>query len=164
MSRLVIEMTPKRLLRIGLGYLALIWAQVGGWALFAPRSFYDGYPGLGRTWVAVDGPYNEHLVRDVGALNLALVVVLVAAAISLQRSLVVTAALAALVWGVPHTLYHLLNRGDLTTSDYALSVGGLAVLSVVPLAILLTSGRSSPTPERAAASAIDGRETPADAR
>ena len=34
--------------------------------------FYDDFPGLGRSWVAADGPYNEHLVRDVGALNLAL--------------------------------------------------------------------------------------------
>ena len=38
-----------------------------------PAAFYDDFPGLGRMWVAPDGPYNQHLVRDVGELNLALV-------------------------------------------------------------------------------------------
>ena len=51
---------------------------VGLQALFAPRSFYDDFP-IGRGWVAMDGPYNQHLVRDVGSLNLALVVLVFAA-------------------------------------------------------------------------------------
>ena len=157
-------MNPTRWLRIGLGYLALVWAQVGGWALFAPRSFYDGYPGLGRTWVAVDGPYNEHLVRDVGALNLALVVVLVAAAITLSRPLVVTAALASLVWGVPHTLYHLFNRGELSTPDFVASVGGLALLSALPLVILATARRTTPNPANEAPAAADSTEETVGAR
>ncbi len=153
-------MNPTRWLRIGLGYLALLWAEVGAWALFAPRSFYDGFPGFGRTWVAVDGPYNEHLVRDVGALNLALVVVLVAAAITLSRPLVVSAALAALVWGVPHTLYHLFNRGPLSAADYAVSVGGLAFASALPLVILLTAARATPQPaSEAAPTASDAEPT-----
>ena len=45
---------------------------VGVWAQVFPRSFYDDFPSMGRVWVAVDGPYNEHLVRDVGGLQLAL--------------------------------------------------------------------------------------------
>ena len=44
-------------------------AVVGLWAAVAPQSFYDDFPGAGRHWVAVDGPYNEHLVRDVGVLT-----------------------------------------------------------------------------------------------
>src|SRR4051794_22378518 len=54
-------------------------AVVGLWASLAPRSFYDDFPGAGRQWVAVDGPYNEHLVRDVAVLELALLAVVVAA-------------------------------------------------------------------------------------
>jgi len=48
---------------------------VGFWALLAPRSFYDDFPGGGRSWVSALPPYNEHLVRDVGGLpsNLAVV-------------------------------------------------------------------------------------------
>jgi hypothetical protein len=39
------------------------------------------FPGAGRSWVAPDGPFNEHLARDVGVLNLALAVVTIAAAV-----------------------------------------------------------------------------------
>ena len=39
-----------------------------------PRSFFDDFP-LGRGWVVgAGGPYNEHLVRDVGVLFVALMV------------------------------------------------------------------------------------------
>jgi hypothetical protein len=40
------------------------------------------------------GPYNEHLVRDVGALNLALGVLLASAAILLERRLARVSLLA----------------------------------------------------------------------
>ncbi|MCH7789126.1 MAG: hypothetical protein IH940_06745, partial [Acidobacteria bacterium] len=87
-------MTRELGLRIALGYLAAMNALIGIWAQFFPRSFFDDFPGAGDAWVAVDGPYNEHLVRDVGAFGLALCVVLVAAIISLNRALVIAAALA----------------------------------------------------------------------
>ncbi len=58
-----------------LAVIAIGYAGVGAWAALAPRSFYDDFPGGGRHWVAVDGPFNEHLVRDVGTLNLALAAV-----------------------------------------------------------------------------------------
>jgi hypothetical protein len=58
-----------------LAILSLSAAQAGGWALIARRSFYDSFPGLGRHWIAVTGPYNEHFVRDIGGLYLALLAV-----------------------------------------------------------------------------------------
>ena len=58
-------------LRGGLLVLAVSALTVGLWALLVPRSFYDDFPLPGRAWVSTLGPYNEHLVRDVGALNLA---------------------------------------------------------------------------------------------
>ena len=73
-------MTYRRWIRIALGYLAFVSLEVGIWAQFAPRSFYDDFPGLGRAWVRVDGPFNEHLVRDVGGLNLALAAAVLAIA------------------------------------------------------------------------------------
>ncbi|MGZ4793552.1 MAG: hypothetical protein ACXWBO_16995, partial [Ilumatobacteraceae bacterium] len=80
-------MTYRRWIRIALGYLAVVSIVIGVWAQFAPRSFFDDFPGFGRVWVHVDGPFNEHLVRDVGGLDLALAIVLIAAMISLTRSL-----------------------------------------------------------------------------
>ena len=94
-------MTSQRWVRIALGYLALVSFEIGVWAQFAPRSFYDHFPGLGRAWVRVDGPYNEHLVRDVGGLNLGLAAVLIVAIITLSRPAIVAAAAASLLYGIP---------------------------------------------------------------
>jgi hypothetical protein len=50
--------------RMLLWLTSLIGALVGFWAASAPRSFYDAFPGLGfGPWVAIDGAYNEYLVR-----------------------------------------------------------------------------------------------------
>ncbi|MBM3658612.1 MAG: hypothetical protein FJW95_03815 [Actinobacteria bacterium] len=118
------------MLRVGLGYLAAIGLLVGLWAGLAPRSFYEDFPGLGRVWVAVDGPFNEHLVRDVGWLNLALTVATVWAAVTLGRTLVVAVLVAWLVMSLPHLAYHLGHLDGLATSD---RVGELASLALVPL-------------------------------
>ena len=131
--------------RIVLGYLALSGALVGLWAGLAPRSFYDDFPGLGRVWVAVDGPYNEHLVRDVGWLNLALTVATVWAAVTLTRTLVIAVLMAWLVTSVPHLAYHVANLDGLATAD---RVGELASLALVPLVaavLLLVAVRTRPT-------------------
>jgi hypothetical protein len=129
-------MTPTVWARIALGYLALVAIQIGVWAQFAPRSFYDDFPGLGRTWVSVDGPYNEHLVRDVGGLYLALSVLLVAAMITLSRTVIIAASVAVLVSGVPHFVYHVTNRDGLSSGDLAMSLGGLALFAALPVALL----------------------------
>jgi hypothetical protein len=134
-------MTHRTVARIGLGYLAANALLLGLWAAIAPRSFYDDFPGLGRAWVSVDGPYNEHLIRDVGALNLALVVLLIAAIVRLSKELVAIAGVAALAWGVPHLLYHALNAEQLSTGDNVLSLGGLALAAFYPLGLLYLAPR-----------------------
>ena len=123
--------------RVALGYLAVVSLQVGVWALLAPRSFYHEFPGFGRAWVSVDGPFNEHLIRDVGSLNLALAAVLIAAAVRLTRPLVTTAAVAALAWGVPHAVYHAVETDGYATSDLVASLTGLVVFAALPVALLV---------------------------
>jgi hypothetical protein len=59
------------------------------------------------------GPYNEHLVRDVGALNLALGVLLATAALLLERRLVQVSLIAYLVYAVPHFAFHLVKGNAL---------------------------------------------------
>ncbi len=133
-------------LRIGLIYLAVSGALVGVWAGFAPRSFYDDFPGLGRVWVSVDGPYNEHLVRDVGWLNLALTVATVWAAVTLTRTLVIAVLVAWLVTSLPHLAYHVANLDGLATAD---RVGELASLALAPLVagvLLVVTVRTRPGP------------------
>src|SRR3954447_14921662 len=92
--------------RVALVLLALSAAFVGFWALFAPASFYASFPGLGFTWVSGVGPYDEHLVRDVGALYLALLVVTVLALLRPASVRPWVAGLAWLVFGVPHLVFH----------------------------------------------------------
>ena len=68
-------MTRQRIQTFSLLLIAVGMLPVGVQAAFAPRSFFDDFP-LGRGWIAQDGgAYNEHLVRDVGVLFLALVIV-----------------------------------------------------------------------------------------
>jgi len=101
----------ERVLRILLVFMGVPSVLIGLWAGFAPRGFYDDFPGAGRSWVAPDGPFNEHLVRDVGVLNLALAVVTIAAAAWLTRPLVRATAWAWLAYSVPQLVYHVLHAG-----------------------------------------------------
>ena len=120
-----------RLRQVALIVIAFSTLLVGVWATVAPRSFYDDFPGMGRVWVSVDGPYNEHLVRDVGSLNLALAFVAVLALITGSTLVARAAGGAALVYGVPHLLYHALHLDPYDTDDQValLFSLGLAVLA-----------------------------------
>lgn len=135
-------MTPTRIVRLALALLALIGLQVGLWAAFAPRSFYDDFPGAGRAWVAVDGPYNEHLVRDVGALNLALAVVAIVAFVTLSRAAVLAAGGAWLVYGVPHLVYHLRHLDELDGGDDVAVAVTLALNVLVAGLVVVTAWRN----------------------
>jgi hypothetical protein len=139
----------RRALRAVLGLLALSGALVGAWALLAPRSFYDDFPGAGRHWVSVDGPYNEHLVRDVGGLNLGLAAVAFLALLSLGPALVRAAGLGWLLFSLPHLIYHLNHLGPLPTADKGANVVGLSAVVVLALAALVLAGPEPLRPARA---------------
>jgi hypothetical protein len=115
---------------------AVLWAVLvpvaatGLWALLAPASFAADYPGAGLHWVAGDGPANEHLTRDVGALSLALVGVTLAGA----RRWTTGLAAAWELYALPHLVYHLLHLDTLSgTLDRMTSVLGLAAVAVLPV-------------------------------
>ena len=120
----------------------VLWALAGSAALVAvwagiwPESFYNSFPGLGRVWVRPEGPYSEHLIRDLGSLSAALAVVTVAAAIrpaaaGWDRAL----AVAWLVYGVPHLAFHASHRSSLALLDQCISLAALT--AQVALATLL---------------------------
>ncbi|MET0883617.1 MAG: hypothetical protein ABWZ13_05640 [Acidimicrobiales bacterium] len=136
-------MTPRTVVRIALALLAVVGLQVGLWAAFAPQSFYDDFPGAGRVWVSVDGPYNQHLIRDVGALNLALAVVAIVAFVTLSRAAVLAAGGAWLAYGVPHLVYHLRHLDPLESADQV-TVPVSLFLSVVLGALVLWTGWRNP--------------------
>jgi hypothetical protein len=135
-----------RVVQAGLAALAITGLVVGLWAAFAPRSFYDDFPGFGQEWVAVDGPYNEHLVRDVGELNLALAAVTLVALVSVARVAAVAAALGWLVYQVPHLLYHVRHTEVFDdTTDKVTSIAALALGVVLPLIVLVAALRLRPS-------------------
>src|ERR687887_2133517 len=97
--------------------LAAVQAFIGGWAVAAPRSFFDTFPGAGHTWTALLPPYNEHLVRDVGALSLSLAALTVAAALTLERRMVIVTALAWLLYSIPHLAFHIAHLQGFGLAD-----------------------------------------------
>jgi len=122
--------------RVALALLALSAAFVGFWALLAPSSFYTSFPGLGLAWVSEAGPYDEHLVRDVGALYLALLVVTVLAVLRPTSVRPWVAGLAWLVFGVPHLVFHAAHAGPGDAVELVALAASvvLAALACLPIA------------------------------
>ena len=115
-----------RIVRPLLGVLGLIELAIGAFQLLAPHSFYTWFP-FGRAWVERVGPYDQHLVTDVGELTLALGVILVVAALFFTVRLVQAVLVGYLVQAIPHLIFHSIHREHLTVAD---NVANLAVLSL----------------------------------
>jgi hypothetical protein len=126
-------------IRIGLVVLAAGGVWVGAWAALAPQSFYDSFPGFGHTWVALDGPYNQHLITDVGELNLALAIITIVAAVKLSPALVRAVCAAWLVYSLPHLLYHATHLHIYDPADQVGNVVSLSFNVVVPIVVLIAS-------------------------
>ncbi|WP_433022788.1 hypothetical protein [Kribbella sp. CA-294648] len=96
-----------------------------------PASFYNDVPTVDWT-----PPYSEHLFRDFGSTTLGIGIVLAAAAIWLERRLVLVALLAYLAYSIPHLAFHAhhLESGSPVLSALLLAVTTLSV--VLPLALL----------------------------
>ena len=121
---------------VAAGALTASAVYVGGWASLAPRSFYDSFPGFNRMWVGGDGPYNEHLIRDVGGLYLALAITGVLALAWRDRRTTLLLGAAWTVFAVPHLAYHLHHLGGMDTVDIVgnvVALGGTLVLALVLL-------------------------------
>ena len=131
------RVSPARRLvaRVALLLLAAAALYQGLWAQLAPRSFYDDFP-AGLTWVAVAGPYNEHLVRDVGGLINGLGAVAIVAALWMSTPLLIANAVGWLVYGLPHFVYHV-SHPLAEASEQALNVVVLTSEVVLPLLGLL---------------------------
>jgi hypothetical protein len=130
------EDARRRWLRIGLIYLAVQPALLAAWILTAPRSFYDDFPGAGLHWVDPLGPYNEHLLRDFGAANLGFLVMLVLAAVWLDRRVVQVVLIGYAAAGLPHLVYHVTTVDEFDFIDNFLSLGALFLAVALPLGML----------------------------
>jgi hypothetical protein len=118
----------RRWLRVGLGFLAATQLVVGVWALFLPARFFAlEVVGMGMA-------YNDHLMRDYGAMTLASAVVLGAATIHMGQWTTRTALVMYLTWAVPHFFLHL------TMLDHLAPATATLLMVALGLAIALSAG------------------------
>ena len=133
--------------RIVLALTALTGLFVGLWAAALPQSFYDSFPGFGFMWVSIDGPFNEHLIRDVGSLYLAIAAVAIYAAFAKGLAATRAAGIAWVVFGVPHLTYHVLHFEGMAVADVVgniIGLGGSLLLGVALLVLAHLEERRSP--------------------
>jgi hypothetical protein len=132
-------------LRAGLLILGVPQLLIGAWALVSPRGWFDSFPGAGHHWLPAYGPYNAHLATDVGATFVAIGLILILAALWLERRVVQVAVIGYLAYAIPHTIYHLANDHDIGGGDQVVN-GVTLVLSVLLAVTLLWLTRRPPGP------------------
>jgi hypothetical protein len=136
---------------VGLWIMGLFGLYTGIQQQFLPRVFYDQFPGFGMTWVSPDGPFNEHLMRDLGGANLALTFLVFLAIARPTAYLVRGVAIATLIAQVPHFVYHALHLDLLpNTLERLLQTVSLGIVLLIPVLVLIashsmTEGRSTTT-------------------
>ncbi|HEX7825428.1 MAG TPA: hypothetical protein VF477_11035 [Mycobacterium sp.] len=118
-----------------LGFLTLTGAGVGLWAYAAPRNWYDTFPGMGLSWLPQLGPYNEHFVKDVGAMFLGLGLLSVLTLIHIANTTIVKVTAGTwTLFSLLHFIYHMQMLGMYSPRDQVLNV---IVLTVILLASAL---------------------------
>ena len=120
------------LLRVTLACVAVSAAVPGLQATISPSSFYDGFP-LGRAWVELLPPFNEHLIRDVGGFYLAFAILFAWAAWRPSRELVVPLCAAWSVSASLHAVYHALHLDGFSAGDAVAQTAALVAVLALPL-------------------------------
>lgn len=137
--------------RILLAVLTVQGAAIGLWATLAPMNFYRDFPGFGGMhWVAQDGPYNHHLIGDIGAFFLALSAISLAALYLDRGDPARLAGLGWVIFGVPHFIYHAFHRpAEMGVGSFALAVVATVLLPALGLALFLVAPRGAQIPDPA---------------
>ncbi len=132
-----------RWIRVLLALNAVALIPLALWPLASPQGFYDNFPGGGRHWIDINGSYNEHFIRDFGALNAALLVVVGFAIWKMAPSLVQAAGLALAVYAAPHAIYHLNHLDVYKSGDKVIATAPLVLQVFMGLAIFWLSSRQA---------------------
>ncbi len=102
----VMESRVKTWVRVGMVVLAVPQLVIGIWAMLAPHSWYQSFPGVEPHLISADPPYNAHLATDAGIGFFCTGVGLLLAAAWGRRSGVWVALVTFLAFALPHALYH----------------------------------------------------------
>jgi hypothetical protein len=132
----------KRGIRLGLLALAFPQLAIGAWALVSPSGWFENFPGADKSWLPLyEGSFDEHLVIDVGSAFLALGVILVLAAVWMDRRVVLAAAVGYLAYQAPHAIFHFASDEVLTTGDQILNTFALASALLLAVGIVVATVR-----------------------
>jgi hypothetical protein len=124
------------LLSAGMWFITAVEITVGVVATLTLRWFYDNVP-----WVDLAPPFAEHLMRDYGAMNLALGLVTAVAAFTMDRVMVRTSLAAYLLFAVPHLIFHVTHHEHYTASQAVGETTALTIAVLLPLALLALTWR-----------------------
>jgi hypothetical protein len=154
---------PQRpgLVRLGLVLLGLPQLAIGLWALISPSGWYETFPGAGHHWLPAFGSFDEHMASDVGAALFALGLLLLLAALWLERRVVQAALIGYLAFEIPHFAFHLGADDVLATGDRIASGITLALTVVVSGLLLALTRRPRPTAASQPQSGTNSPATPA---
>ncbi|HEY3710728.1 MAG TPA: hypothetical protein VGL64_15205 [Amycolatopsis sp.] len=136
----------RTLTRVLLLVLGAVEGLLGLWPLITPIGFYQDFPGFRAGWVSMDGPFNEHLIRDFGGLNLALAATLIGAAVIGTTAVARLASVATLLFAVPHLIYHVGHVSHFEQLDQMLIIATLSASLVLPVVALFLPGRRVSSP------------------
>lgn len=140
--------------RIALVAIGLPNVLAGGWAVMAPESWYDRFPGWDPRLVAAEPPFNAHLATDAGAGLLASGLVLLVAAWLAEQRVTQVALVAYGAFAIPHAAYHVLNPAPgLTSAEDVQSAGTLVFTAVAAVVLFVAASRSRASGGRAAVGA-----------
>ena len=138
-------MTRTRWVQVLLGINLVSLLPLAVWPLLSPRGFYADFPGGGFHWIDINGAYNEHFLRDFGALNAALVVVIVFALWKPAAALLEAVGLALAVYALPHAIYHLSHLDVYKSSEKFIATAPLVLQFFMGLAIAWLSASNTRT-------------------
>jgi hypothetical protein len=132
-------MSRRHLLRVGLLLLGFSQGATGLWALASPHGWWQSFPGLGRHWIRPLGPYNDELVRDFGAMYVALAAVLIWSGLVLERRSVQGALLAQLVFVVLHGYFVSFKLKLLPNADKVGLMVGIVLTGLLAVSLLVAT-------------------------
>ena len=125
-------------------FSALLACFVGVWAYFFPGAFYESFPGVLGPWVSVDGPFNEHLIRDVGAMYLALGGASIGCLLWRHDAGYRVLGVAWTVFGTLHFAYHAFHLQHMPLVDAVGEMVALGVSLLLGILLLIPARETRP--------------------
>jgi hypothetical protein len=117
--------------------LAAYGGTTGLWAYLAPRHWYDNFPGMGFSWLPQLGPYNEHFIKDAGAMFLALTVLSVLTIVYVTTTMLKITAATWVTFNALHFVYHMTMLQVYSARDAVLNVIVLSTVLVCSVGLFI---------------------------